>query len=61
MTELFLIQKLERDFKTTKFISKENLANYIKNNPMLTDSDYIIIKGELQHFKGRYIYDGRFQ
>ncbi len=61
MKELFLIQKIEKDFKTTKFANRESLANYIKNTPSLTDSDYIIIKGEIQHFKGRYIYDGRFQ
>ena len=61
MKNLFLIQKIENDFKTTKFTDKESLAKYIKNNPTLTDSDYIIIKGEIQHHKGRYIYDGRFQ
>ena len=62
---LYLIESLQSngkcDFKTTKFPNKELVANYLKNNPVLTSDKYIIINGELEQSKGRYVYDGRFQ
>lgn len=48
-------------FKVTHFPNKEILAKYLKNNPWISQEDYIVIDGELQQHKGRHIYDGRFQ
>jgi len=62
---LYLIETINAsgncDFRTTRFASKELIANYLKNNPNLSSDKYVIIKGEVKHSKGRYIYDGRFQ
>lgn len=58
---IILVQdQVDDKFIVTHFPNKESLAKYIKNNPSMSHEDYVIIEGELQHHKGRYIYDGRF-
>lgn len=60
---LYMIELIgtDQDFKVTKFLNREDIAKYVKNSPGLLHDEYIIIEGELQHSKGRHIYDGRFQ
>jgi hypothetical protein len=59
---LYLIQdQYNEKFIITYFPNKETLAKYIKDNPSISHEDYVIMQGELQHHKGRHIYDGRFK
>jgi hypothetical protein len=61
MLYLIELEATDGDFKITLFPSQELIAKYLKNNPTLSNSEYVIFEGELKYHKGRHIYDGRFQ